>query len=67
MQIIEDFPGDIYMELNEKKLLSKLCKNELFGNQSEVALSFLHECSNYLLMRQNTQGFTGKQIGLLSV
>lgn len=64
LQIIEDFPGDIYHERNEPKLLLKL--RDIFSS-AEAAQSFLHECSSYLLMRQGAQGFSGKQIGLLAV
>jgi len=35
IQIIEDFPGDIYLESNERKLLTKL--RELFGGQDSAA------------------------------
>lgn len=66
MQIIEDFPGDIYQAQNEKRLLTRLATKDLFG-ANESAQMFLHECSSYLLMRQGTQGFTGKPIGILSV
>ncbi len=66
MQIIEDFPGDIYHEQNERKILQKLSVKDIFG-ANEPAQTFLHECSSYLLMRQGASGFTGKSIGILSV
>lgn len=65
MQIIEDFPGDIYHEQNERKILQRLAVKELFG-ANDAAQSFLHECSSYLLMRQGASGFSGKPIGILT-
>jgi hypothetical protein len=64
MQIIEDFPGDIYKD--ERKILQRLSAKELFG-AGEVAQNFLYECTSFLLMKQNIQGFQGKPIGLLTV
>jgi len=66
MQIIENFSGDIYTINNERKIVQKLSEKEIFG-QNEMAQSFLHECSSYLLMRQGTNGFNGKCIGFLTV
>ena len=31
MQVIEEFPGDIYLEKNEKKLVQKLSSKDLLG------------------------------------
>jgi hypothetical protein len=64
MQIIQEFQGDIYLERNEAKLLTKLTEKDLFGSR-DTAQAFLHECSSYMLMKQNQPGFTGKQIGIL--